>query len=115
MKIWAAIFIVAFGLWLADRLTRTRFVELRLLNSRFATRFAGVAMRVFVFCWGLVLGIVGIAGLWAAIRCLRSNASLLADAFFPLVQVVICTAIGLWVLYGAYRCLMVVFFESWDD
>ena len=81
-----------------------------LLNSRFGY----VVTRMLMFCWGLGLGIVGIASLWAAIQCLRLNASLLADAFFPLVEVVIFTAIGLGALYGAYRLLMVVM-RDWDD
>lgn len=93
-----------------------------LLNSRFfeswflESRFAGVALRILIFCWGLVLGIVGICGLVAAFLCLRTNASLLVDAFYAFFELALLAGIGLFALYGAYRCcLLAVRDENRDD
>ena len=78
-----------------------------LLESRFVeSRFACVVFRIFGFCWGLVLGIVGLGGLLGAFLCLTSNGKLLADAFYALLELVIYAGIGLFALYGAYHCCL---------
>lgn len=90
-----------FYLWSAVALL-TLSSLLWLMNSRFGY----TVTRMLMFCWGIGVGVVGIASLWAAIQHLRLNASLLSDALFPLLAVAILTAFGLGAIYGAYRLIV---------
>jgi hypothetical protein len=82
-----------------------------LMNSR----FGGVVLRVLMLCWGLGLGVFGIASLWGALQCLRPNNPLAKEPLINFLGVAILAAIGLGALYGAYRLLLAVSDENWND